>query len=144
MTISILFTVGAIATDIGALVEYGKLPEEIKSYFNNHSDSASLYLYMVPITMLGFDFLSLVLFIYGPYLVVAHFNCKCCKNSRRDKHVPSTANQETSKCTCWKCTQKSDCNCLCSWIRNCIKKCCKYLCCCIKKCCKWLCCCECM
>ena len=80
--ISILFTIGAIANDISALVEYTKLPEEIKCYFNNRSDDAALHLYAVPTIMLAFDVLSLMLFIITPFIVTC---CKWCKDSCSDK-----------------------------------------------------------
>ena len=77
VTISILFTAGVIAADIGALVEYTKLPEEIKSYFNDHSNSASKYLYMVPISMTIFDSVSFFLFIICPSIVACNKCCQC-------------------------------------------------------------------
>jgi hypothetical protein len=93
VTISILFTAGTVATDIGALVEYAFLPEEIKSYFNDHSNNASVYLYVVPIIMLFFDFLSLLLFIIiGPNIMVA-----CCKHCYRKCTQESTSEDKQYK-----------------------------------------------
>ena len=75
VTISILFTSGAIATDIAALVEYSLLSKEIEYYINHNSSSAFVHLHVVPITMLFYDSLSTV-FILVPFIVAC---CKCCK-----------------------------------------------------------------
>jgi hypothetical protein len=83
VTISILFTIGTIATDIGAVVEYSYLPKEIESYIKD-SSRAFIYLHAIPFIMLGFDFISLVLYIIVPSIVACckcKFMQKCCKGS---------------------------------------------------------------
>jgi hypothetical protein len=141
VTISFLLTAGAIATDIGALVEYTKLPQDIKDYFNDHSNSASVYLYVVPITMLVFDLLSLLLFIFGPYIVVACCKCyKCIQKHRKDSCCDKCVSCVVIVVTCCicKCIQTECCSeyprcdkCVSSRVEACSNhlKCCKYSCC---------------
>ena len=65
VTISILFTIGTIGTDIAAIVEYNYLPKEIDRYVKD-SSKAFTYLRTIPFIMLSFDVLSLLLYIIVP------------------------------------------------------------------------------
>jgi hypothetical protein len=80
VTISILFTICTIITDIGAVVAYSYLPKEIESYIHDNSRAFS-YLRAIPILMLFFDVLSLG-FIFVPFIVAC---CKQCKSKCKFK-----------------------------------------------------------
>ena len=75
VTISTLFTCIVIATDITALLEYRYLPKEIAHYIGDKSNPAFIHLHIVPISMLFYDLLSLIFFIFVPFIIVC---CKCC------------------------------------------------------------------
>ena len=75
VTISSLFTIGNIIADCVALAEYDRLPKEIESYINDKS-IAFAHLRGVPSIMLGFDLLSLLLFIIIPCFVACYKYCK--------------------------------------------------------------------
>jgi hypothetical protein len=98
VTISILFTVGAIATDISAVVEYQHLPPEIGNYTNDHS-KAFIYLSVVPKLMCCFDLVSLS-FIFVPFIVAYCKSCKFtrerCKDSWCDKRCKCKCEFEVS------------------------------------------------
>ena len=95
VTISILFTLCAIATDIAAIVEYLYLPKEIEHYAlpNVNSSSAFAYLHAVPFTMMCYDSLSFIFFIIVPLTVACY---KCCKSMKMCKRC----NMCYKKCSC--------------------------------------------
>ena len=92
VTISILFTIGTIGTDIAAIVEYSYLPKEIDRYIKD-SSKAFTYLRAIPFIMLAFDVLSLLLYIIVPSIVAC---CKC---------MCTEENCKDSCCKCCKCEQ---------------------------------------
>ena len=62
-TISFLFTVCTIVTDIIALLFYNYLPNEVRSYINDEDTSEFIYLRAVPTTMLTLDSVTFLIHI---------------------------------------------------------------------------------
>ena len=79
VNINIIFTLGTLAADIAAIIEYKRLPKEIASYINDHS-KAFIYLHTIPFIMLGFDIASFVFFILITAMVVRCKDYGCCTN----------------------------------------------------------------
>ena len=65
LTISVLFNACTLITDSYALKEYHKLAPEVKEYYYHDSVEFRCF-YIIPYLMLGFDILSLLLFIVIP------------------------------------------------------------------------------